>query len=124
MPGHDLETLKEMYDRLLAEQEKRYLQMFKYSDEALKLAAESLENRLEHMNEFRKQLNDQANTFLTKEIFEAKHLLIWQQVDDLRLSKAKLEGKASQQAVNLALFIGVFSLLASLVDIIAHLFIR
>ena len=122
MTGHSLESLQEMYDRLLAEQEKRYMQMFKTAEEAVVLAKHDIEKKLDSMNEIRRQLNDQAATFLTKENFESKHDSIVKQIDDLRLSKATLEGKASQQSVNMTLFIAVIGLLIGLVSIIMYFF--
>jgi hypothetical protein len=85
-----------------------------YVDEKLKaleqariMAFSELERRLENMNEFRAQLNDQAKTFVTKNehqiMFEhvTKHLdLINTDIRLLREFRALMEGKASQESVS------------------------
>jgi hypothetical protein len=69
------------------------------------------------MNEFRGQLKDQQTTFLTKENYETKHTEMQRQIDDLRMSKAELEGKASQNFVNFNFLISVLSLIVAIVSI-------
>lgn len=53
-------------------------------DKSTKLAAETLEKRLEGMNEFRAQLEKQTGTFLTKENFESRLLLVDSKLDALQ----------------------------------------
>jgi hypothetical protein len=82
--------------------------------EATNLARENMERRLEGMNEFRNQLNSQANTFMTRDAFEARHLLIQTQVDDLRAFKATSEGKASQLSVIISFIVGAAGVIIGL----------
>ena len=58
-----------------------------------------LNKRLEGMNEFRDALKDQNATFISREAYEAKHCLLQAQVDDLRMSKAAIDAKASAASV-------------------------
>lgn len=51
--------------------------------EALSLARESLEKRLEHMNEFRSQLSEQSITFMTKDIYEARHKELTSKIESI-----------------------------------------
>lgn len=97
------------------------------SDKAVSVALTTLDKRLESMNEFRDTLRDQAAKFIIRTEFElvvsrleqdiknleaaralmvtvttynAAHSDLQKQVEELRLSKAVLEGKASQESVN------------------------
>ena len=58
--------------RIIAEQEKRYLQMFADSRQAVDKAEAALTARLETMNEIRQQLNDQALTFMPRQEAEQR----------------------------------------------------
>lgn len=76
-------------------------------DQATKLAADVLRVRLEGMNEFRTQLSHQADTFVTRDMFEAK-------IQPVLLAKAKLDGVTvvimliSSGAVALAASVGAW----------------
>jgi len=71
----------------------------------------AMEKRLEGMNEFRDQLRDQASRFITRDEMTSKFDALTKEVDELRLSKATLEGKANQSSVNLSLLIAVLGLI-------------
>ena len=53
------------------------------NDEALRSAKDEMNRRLEGMNEFRKQLEKQTVTFLSREEYEAKHQLINHKIEGL-----------------------------------------
>ena len=86
------------------------------------LTATQLDRRLSSMNEFRDQLKEQAAGFFTR----AEHDLFMKKVEEniqsLRESRAELAGKASQNAVNLALAISVVGAVAGLASILHSLF--
>ena len=65
-------TLKELMDVKLKTLEKEIV-----------LARDQLDVRLEHMNEFRAQLRDQGNTFMTRTDYDAKHLVLETKIDML-----------------------------------------
>ena len=83
------------------------------SRNALILAKEQLEKRLDAMNEWRAQSRDQSGTFLTRNEFTVLHNQLVEDIRYLRESKAKLEGKASQLSVNISL---MFALLGSILS--------
>ena len=89
-------------------------------EKAADVESKQLEKRLQIMNEFREQLKTQANTFLTKEHFESKHELIQNQVDELRINRTMLEGKASQRSVLISYVFSGFAMLLSLLLILLH----
>ena len=103
-----------------------------------------MEQRLESMNNFRKQLTEAESTFMRKQEFDILHQrvvkdisylmndkvdkLIFDKVDkdvdELKISKATLEGKASQKQVTVILVISILALIISCVDVLVRLFTR
>jgi hypothetical protein len=77
-------ALHEYFDRVTSDLEDKLMITIKKDEEAVKTARESMEHRLDGMNEIRKQLNEQANTFITKEIYEAKHDQLISKVEGLQ----------------------------------------
>ena len=73
--------------------------------------------RLASMNEFRAQLKDQAATFVPR----TEHMILHDRLDEdirtLRESRALLEGKASQNSVNLATILSVIGILFGLISL-------
>jgi hypothetical protein len=85
---------------------------------ATKIAYETMERRLEGMNEFRDTLRDQAGKFVTRSEIDVVREAIEDDLRILRESKANLEGKASQGAVNVALLFSVIGLLLGIFGIV------
>ena len=54
---------------------------FLQNDKEVKLANDQLQIRLEHLNEFRASMKDQAGLFLTRAEFEAKYQLLEVKID-------------------------------------------
>lgn len=90
----------------------------KLIERSTKLAAKSLETRLEHMNEFRAAMSDQSKHYLTKQEFTIQHERVMEDIKILRESKANLEGKASTKSVMIAYIISGIGLLISLITLI------
>jgi chromosome segregation ATPase len=104
--------------------------------ESTKLAKESMEKRLDGMNEFRQTLKDQTSIFVTlsdhqaleqkldievtniRREFTDKLTKIDDCIDSLNTSRAKMEGKASQNAVILSTLVSVAGLALAIVAII------
>lgn len=57
---------------------------FEQNDKEVKLAADALNIRVEHLNEFRKTLQDQSNSFLSRNEYDAKHQLLENKIDSLQ----------------------------------------
>jgi hypothetical protein len=86
-------------------------------DKALGLASAQMEKRLEGMNEFRDALKDQAGRFITRAELEAYLDKINFNIKSLELSKATLEGKASQQSVILTALLSLCSLILGIIGV-------
>ena len=87
-------------------------------DKANALAYQTLEKRLEGMNEFREALRDQTKNFITR----VEHDVLCKEVQELKEFRSELKGKASQNSVTIAwilsglgLAIGIAGLVAGIV---------
>ena len=93
-------------------------------EQATKLATETLNARLDNMNEFRGAMKDQLATAFTKN----EHAFYAEKVEaDLRMlreNKALLEGKASQKSVVWAIGISVAGLVIGAIGIIISIAFR
>ena len=91
-------------------------------EKATSLAGDSMERRLSAMNEFRDALKDQNATFVRRDGFEAAISKIETDIRSLQLSKATLEGKASQAQMYVAYGVSFISLLFGLINLLRPLF--
>jgi hypothetical protein len=79
-------------------------------EKATEVAAREMNRRLEGMNEFRAQLDEQTRTFVDKDGFEHRHEAACSRIKELESFKDKLEGKASQKSVDSARWIALAGL--------------
>lgn len=87
-------------------------------EKATTLARAELERRLEGMNEFRSQLENQTRTFVSKDESSLRYEQTCNRLRDLESFRDKMEGKADQRSVTNALivaFSGIAISVASLV---------
>jgi hypothetical protein len=87
-------------------------------ENATTIAAENMEKRLDGMNEFRAQLKDQANTFISRNEYVLTIEKLISDIKTLQLSKANLEGKASQQSVLVAYLISIIGIIIALISLL------
>ena len=86
------------------------------TDKARELAAAVLSERLSKLNELRQMAQDRDVNFVTKAEFNAQVI----NIEQLRLSEAKLAGKASQTSVIIAYILAVVGLIVSIIDFAVH----
>ena len=77
-------TLKEKFEDDLHNMDEKHTIIVTNNKDTLNAAKESMERRLNGMNQIREQLNDQAKTFLRIDTFESKHELILNKVESLQ----------------------------------------
>ena len=77
---------------------------------ATSLAKEAMERRLESMNEFRAQLKDQSFTFVTRR----EHDLVLADLQSLRESRSRVEGKADQTSVEWVRWLAIVGIIISI----------
>ena len=85
---------------------------------ALDKAEHSMNSRLEAMNEFRGQMKDQQATYMTKDSYEVRHCDLQKEVEDLRLNRATLEGKASASSVYWSYVISAAAVVVAIIGLI------
>ena len=107
-------------DLRFEEHEKRLKVMFDAKDLALQLSSDSLEKRLDAMNQFRAQIKEERLFLLPRAEYIIQHERLVDDIRILRESKAMLEGKASQSSVMISLAIAVIGIGISLVALLLH----
>jgi hypothetical protein len=110
-------SLKEYFDTRMKDADAFFDARIRAIEKSAEIAATELGRRLEGMNEFRGQLKDQAATFITR----TEHEAVCKEIEELKLSKANLEGKASQTSFFVTLGISVIGVIISIVALFAHL---
>ena len=115
-------TLKEFIERIFAEREKQLQLHFRNSENALILSKLELDKRLNELNnlraEYTKDRMDDNTTFLRQETYYDKMISLDKDIKDLQLSKASLEGKASQTSVTRVTIISLAGLFIALIGMI------
>jgi hypothetical protein len=61
--------------------------------EAIGLARKDIERRLDEMNQFRAQINEERNIFMRKDTFDARHGELEGKVSKTELWKSNMEGR-------------------------------
>ena len=98
---------------------REYIDMrFNTIDMSLALVREQMEKRLEGMNEFRQQLNEQTTRFITREELDARCIPCKEDVRSLRESRAESHGKASTMSVFIATAIALCGLIVGAVALL------
>lgn len=94
--GWTVDTLKEHMTQRFADQDKAVQAALLAAKEAVLKAEVASEKRFESVNEFRQQLSDQTNTFLTRNEYAANHSALEDKltgvVDRMNLADGKTKG--------------------------------
>jgi hypothetical protein len=86
-------------------------------EKGIEVANAVMQDRLAGMNEFRDTLKDQASRFITREEVDIKLKSIEDRVQELQLSKAAMDGKASQTHANIIMVIAIIGLVISFISL-------
>jgi len=130
-------TLREYLERRINDALELIVTRIESLEKAVSVAKAEMDRRLDAMNEFRAALKDQAvslatrleHNALVKDVQALKEQLInyvthaelssmQADIRDLRESRAKLEGKASQQSVTVATVFGLAGIVLSFIGIV------
>lgn len=98
-------ALREYFDMKICKLEKIVDAKIIALKEATTLAKETMDSRLEGMNEFRAALKDQSITFITRNEFSIIVEKLQLEIQLLKEFRAELKGKASQNQSNISLII-------------------
>jgi transketolase len=145
MSENEVISIKEFFSQICDHLEEKMDLQFKLNSRAVEKAEASMNERLAGMNEFRQSLADQSKEFATRKetraiqdimakaaedskdyITRNEHSEMMnrynEQIRQLELSKATLEGKASQKSVNLATFLAAAGLMVGFINIFVIVF--
>ena len=114
----NLEDIQQVLEIRLQDIRLYYDAKFEDLEKSSLLVSASLEKRLDSMNEFRNALTDQANHFITRAEYAINHDRVVDDIKGLRESRAELQGKASQSAVNIATVIAIIGVLIAVAGFI------
>ena len=89
-------------------------------EKASELERETMNIRLESMNEFRDAMKDQAGTYITRTEYEIYHNQLERTIAEMKDFISDHKGRASQSSVIFIGFISLIGLLLSLVDWFTH----
>lgn len=114
-------SLREHFERIIAEMNIRFEQRFEAQEKAVAKAETAAEKRFDSVNEFRAQLTDQANTFMPRREAEQANQTVSGKVDDLERRMDRNDGKSSGFGQGWAILIGAVTLIVGLIAIFAFL---
>jgi hypothetical protein len=117
----DSVSLKEYFEAKINNVEEETTLRIKNLERATDLAKVTMDERLARMNEFRDALKDQNQTFLTRAEYENSYKQVIEDIKSLRESRAALEGKASQNAVNISIALGTIGIVMSGISLIVRI---
>ena len=112
-------SLCDYVDGRFKEIEKRLTYQLNAMERATDVALEEHNRRLAGMNEFREQLNDQADTFSTRSECHLLHDRLDNDIRELREWRASMMSVASLKAVYFAWGLSLLALLIALYNVLA-----
>ena len=117
MSESEVVSLKDYFENRLADVNKFFEARLSAIEKATAIATNTLDKRLEGMNEFRSAMKDQSEKFLSKDDYQLRHTQIESDIRMLRESKSLLEGKSSRFQL-----VAIASLIIALMAFVGHLF--
>ena len=111
MDDHDRQYL----ERILEERDRQYDFRYRAQQDALRMAREDMERRLEGLNELRREVTEDRGRFLSVEKYEAERRGIEDALDEAREFRGRILGLIATTAI-LAGLVG-----AVVAAVVAHL---
>lgn len=116
--------LRHYIDTQIHSTEKLFDARVSATERAIVVAAGLMDKRVDGLNEVRTQLKEQFATLMPRAEICPTISRITDDIRSLQLSKATLEGKASQMSVNIALFISILSLILGSIHVVLRIFVK
>jgi hypothetical protein len=122
MSPRDDELLKEYLEAQIAGLARLLDERHKATELALSKAEAAVDKRLEGMNEFRRQLSDQAHTFLPRQEYQLRHEALIKRIDDLTglltSHMAETQGRTKSLSALGAIIVGAVTGVGALISVI------
>lgn len=90
-----IDDFRDLVNHELAARDKLLDALLTASQDAIRVASEAQNKRLEGMNEFRQTLDDQVRTFLTREVFDRLHERLEADVDAITTRMTQMDAQAA-----------------------------
>lgn len=121
--NHDekIAHLKEYLEQLIKDQDKYTEAKFLAIKEAVLKAETANDKRFDSVNEFRQQLNDQTNTFLSRNEYNAQHKALEDRVSDITDRLNKKEGADKGTDVTWGKMVTLVSVVGAILAILVML---
>lgn len=103
-------SLKEYFERILAEYKETMA-------DALSIRSKETERRLDALNGEEERLRNMQTTYLPRTEYVLQHDRLKDDIESLKLSRAELQGKASQASVVIAYIISFLSIILGLIGL-------
>jgi hypothetical protein len=113
-----ISALREYVDLQILGLSKHLESQARAHDDARSLAAENLDSRLAKLNELREQVTTDGNKYATKTETYLRFDSVEKDLRQLLLSRAEMQGKASQNAVIFAWAIGSAGLITAVISLL------
>ena len=117
-------SLKEYIDSQFVALREYIESQFAAERRAVVAANETMNKRLDGMNEFREALKDSATKFVTREETRLSLEPLTKELKDLKTLADRAEGKASMQSVMITAIVSGLGLLLALISIALRLFVK
>lgn len=117
-----IQEVRNCIDLRMIENDKRYEQRFKGSQEALTKAETSLEKRLEGMNEFRAALTEQASRFISRDEYFQAHKTSEKDISLLVSRLDKMEAKGAGLNAGWVYLGGIIMFIGGVIEIISVIY--
>ena len=115
MTDREYVSLKEYIDGRFNELDKRLTDRFLASDKAIVTAANTLETRLQHLNEFRNQILEERSCYARKDEVELRLCGITEKLDSIAKLVSFSGGKTAGKEWAIGIFIAIALSLAGFV---------
>jgi hypothetical protein len=85
-------------------------------EKAVQVANTQMDDRLKGMSKSTDDDKKETRNFFTRDEFTSAHAPVLKDIEDLKLSRAALEGKASQKSVNVAYILAGIAIFLNILD--------
>lgn len=110
-------SLREYLEQRIDELDRRYEQRFRSQEEAIKLARDATDARLEGMNEFRDSLKDQTAAYMPRLEAEGRLAALESQLASLTARVDRREGQSSGVQMGWGWLVGIVALIGGILGI-------
>src|SRR5260221_9850687 len=114
-------VLKKYFDARLDTIERVANERFKYTEIAVQKAEIATEKRFESVNEFRKALSDQTNTFITRTEYNIQHQVVLEKlaslIDRFNIATGQDTGRTTNLSLIGNVILGFVAVLALIVSV-------